>query len=183
MLENVTGALTSHSCSDFTSIVRAFAESDYRVGALIINAAHFLPQSRPRLFVVGLHGKTSIPPKLVSTVPSEPWHTKSLIKAHEKLPDRLMRNWFWWTLPIPDRTIPTLNSLIEDCPTGVLWNSESETRRLLHLMAAAHRKKVADALRSGKRHVGTIYRRTRPTESGASWFSEPKFALMESRDA
>lgn len=166
VIENVIGALTSHSGSDFSSIVRAFAESGYRMGGLVINAAHFLPQSRPRLFIVGFHGQTPIPSKLASAAPSEPWHTKSLIKAHEKLPDLLARNWVWWTLPIRNGTVPTLASLIEDRPTGIVWNSESETRRLLHLMTATHRKRVADALRAGSRHIGTIYKRTRPDQSG-----------------
>jgi DNA (cytosine-5)-methyltransferase 1 len=166
VLENVSGALTSHSGSDFTSIVRAFAESGYRVGGLIINAAHFLPQSRPRLFVVGVHGQTPVPSKLKSAIPSEPWHTSSLIRAYENLPDNLAQRWVWWTLPIPKRTIPTLASLVEDRPTGTIWNSESETRRLLHLMTATHRKRVANALRAGGRHVGTIYKRTRPDQDG-----------------
>jgi len=166
VLENVTGTLTSHSGSDFTSIVRALAESGYRLGGLVINAAHFLPQSRPRLFVLGIHGQTSIPPKLTSAAPSEPWHTKSLIKAYENLSERLARNWVWWTLPVPKETVPALATLIEDCPTGTVWHSESETRRLLSLMTTTHRKKVADALEAGNRHVGTIYKRTRPGRSG-----------------
>ena len=41
VLENVIGVLTSHSGRDFTSIVRAFAESGYRAGALVISAAQF----------------------------------------------------------------------------------------------------------------------------------------------
>lgn len=89
VLENVAGALTSHAGGDFASIVRALAKTGYRMGALVINAAHFLPQSRPRLFVVGVHGQTPIPPKLATAGPSELWHPKSLIKAHEKLPERL----------------------------------------------------------------------------------------------
>jgi len=166
VLENVTGALTSHSGADFRSIALAFAESGYRVGALVINAAQFLPQSRPRLFIVGIHGPAPIPSKLASIAPSEPWHTKPLINAYERLPERLVRNWVWWTLPIPKGTVPTLASLIEDRPTGVAWNSESETHRLLHLMTTSHRRKVADALRAGNRHVGTIYKRTRPDQNG-----------------
>jgi DNA (cytosine-5)-methyltransferase 1 len=166
VLENVVGALTSHSGNDFTSLVRAFAESGYRVGALVMNAAYFLPQSRPRLFVVGFHGSNPIPTKLASPVPLEPWHTKSLTKAHEKLPGRLVRDWVWWTLPIPAEARPTLASVIEERPTGTEWHSEAETRRLLSLMTTRHRKRVADAMRAGGHHVGTIYKRTRPDQKG-----------------
>ena len=166
VLENVTGALTSHSGKDFTSIVNSLAAGGYRVGALIINAVRFLPQSRPRLFVIGFHGQSPIPPQLTSAVPSEPWHTKSLIIAHGRLPGRLMRSWVWWTLPIPRGYVPPLSSLIENCPTGTTWHSASETQRLLHLMTTAHRKKVENALKVGNRLVGTIYKRTRPNRDG-----------------
>jgi len=166
VLENVTGTLTSHSGEDFKSIVRAFVESGYRVGALVINAAHFLPQSRPRLFLVGFHGQIPIPSKLVSSAPSELWHTAPLVRAHGKLPERLVRNWVWWALPMPREAVPSLASLIEDYPTGTEWHSESETRKILRLMTAPHRRKVEDALRAGGPNVGTIYKRTRPDRSG-----------------
>lgn len=167
VLENVPGALTSGSGDDFTSIVQAFAESGYRVGALVMNAARFLPHSRSRVFIVGLHGPAPLLSKLTCAVPSEPWHTKSLIKAQENLPERLARNWIWWTLPVPNLDVPSLATLIEESPTGTAWHSKSETRRILGLMTPAHRKKVADALRIGGRHVGTIYKRTRPDRAGA----------------
>lgn len=166
VLENVVGTLTSHSGGDFISIVRSFADSGYRVGALVIDAVRFLPQSRPRLFVVGLHGETPIPSRLKCAAPSEPWHTSSVIKAQEKLPGPLARNWVWWSLPTPNETVPILASLIEDRPTGIVWHVEHETRRILRLMTAPHRKKVEDALRVGSRHVGTIYKRTRPNRNG-----------------
>lgn len=166
VLENVVGTLSSHSGRDFASIVAAFVESGYRVGALIINASHFLPQSRPRLFIVGVGREYFIPPKLLSSAPIGPWHTKSLIRAQSSLPDRLARNWVWWTLPFPKSPVPTLASRLEERPTGIAWHTDSETRRLLSLMTSAHRKKVADALRAPSRQVGTIYKRTRPNQSG-----------------
>lgn len=166
VLENVIGTLTSHSGSDFSSIVSAFAESGYQIGALTLNAAHFLPQSRPRLFIVGVHSQSSIPSGLISSFPSEPWHSRSLINAYARLPERLARRWVWWALPLTNIPVPPLASMIEDRPTGVMWNSDSETRRLLSLMTRPHRKKVADALRAGNRHVGTIYKRTRPDDEG-----------------
>ncbi len=118
VLENVVGTLTSHYGRDFESIVAAFAETGYRVGALMINASYFVPQSRPRLFVVGVSEELSLPPKLVSPLPMLPWHTKSLVKAQRGLPERLARNWIWWTLPLPKSSVPTLASRLEECPTS-----------------------------------------------------------------
>lgn len=166
VLENVVGTLTSHSGADFASIVRSFAETGYRVGALVIDAVRFLPQSRPRLFLVGLRGETPIPSRLTCAAPLEPWHTTSLIKAQQELPGSLARNWVWWSLPTPKDARPTLESIIEERPTGVVWHAEHETRRLLRLMTPLHRKKVEDALRAGGRNIGTIYKRTRPDRNG-----------------
>lgn len=47
-LENVCGALTSHEGKDFAAIGSALAEAGYRYGAVVVDAAHFVPQSRPR---------------------------------------------------------------------------------------------------------------------------------------
>ena len=53
-LENVCGLMTSHGGRDFAAIAGAFDQAGYRFGAIVIDAALFLPQSRPRLFMLGL---------------------------------------------------------------------------------------------------------------------------------
>ena len=52
VIENVTGLLTSNGGADFAALVTALGNLDLRVGGLIIDAAEFIPQSRPRLFLV-----------------------------------------------------------------------------------------------------------------------------------
>jgi DNA (cytosine-5)-methyltransferase 1 len=166
VLENVVGTLTSHAGLDFRTIVRALTEGGYRVGALVVNAINFLPQSRPRLFVVALHGDTAISPALASATLTEPWHTKTLVRAQQQLPQSLRNKWIWWTLPVPQGRVPALASLIEERPVGTPWHAEGETRKILGLMNPQHRKRVQDALEIRGRHVGTIYKRTRPDEKG-----------------
>ena len=46
VLENVCGALTSHGGTDFRSLIGALGAKGYRTGALVIDAALFVPQSR-----------------------------------------------------------------------------------------------------------------------------------------
>ena len=53
VLENVTGLATSHGGDDLIAAIRAFNRLGYSVDALAIDARRFLPQSRPRLFLVG----------------------------------------------------------------------------------------------------------------------------------
>ena len=46
------------------------------------------------------------------------------------------------------------------------WHTAADTQYLLELMTPLNRRKVARAMKSGRRTVGTIYRRTRPDENG-----------------
>jgi site-specific DNA-cytosine methylase len=53
LLENVTVFLTSRSGKDFRAAMLELNRLGYAVDPLIIEAIRFVPQSRPRLFVVG----------------------------------------------------------------------------------------------------------------------------------
>ena len=76
------------------------------------------------------------------------------------------RNWVWWNISKPAARNISFADLIEDVPTGVEWHAPSHTRYLLDLMSPINRKKVADAIKTGRRMVGGVYRRTRPDENG-----------------
>ena len=56
VLENVCGALTSHGGADFRALCAALSEARYRFGAIIVDASEFVPQSRPRLFLIATAG-------------------------------------------------------------------------------------------------------------------------------
>ena len=166
VLENVIGTLTSHQGKDFASIVRALVDAEYRIGAIVIDAVRFLPQSRPRLFIVAVQADTTTPACCISSEPSDYWHTSSLRTAHERLPDTSKDRWIWWRLPVPTDRIPAFSTIIEDEPTGVEWHSPEQTERLISLMSPLHLQKLDKAKRLGKRIVGTVYKRTRPNEDG-----------------
>lgn len=61
VLENVCGAITSHNGKDFTAICEALIGLGYKTGAIVIDAARFVPQSRPRLFVIGIKSELTVP--------------------------------------------------------------------------------------------------------------------------
>ena len=165
-VENVCGALTSHGGQDFEAICRTFAEAGYRHGALVINAELFVPQSRPRLFVVGVRDDVDIPPGLLSPGPIAPFHTRAVAKAAAALPAEVAARLLWWNLPTPERRVTTFADLIEPDPDSVDWHTQTETKRLLDLMTPLHLAKVEAARRAGRRMVGGVYRRTRQDEAG-----------------
>ncbi|MDE2751653.1 MAG: DNA cytosine methyltransferase [Gemmatimonadota bacterium] len=166
VLENVCGALTSHRGEDFAEIGGAIESVGYRFGAVVIDAVHFVPQSRPRLFVIGIHRNQVIPDRLVSREPDQQWHTRALVEAYRRLAGRSRANWLWWHVPTPPEREAVLSDLIEEDPRGVKWHTAAETRRLLRLMNPVHLAKVAAAKEAGHRVVGTVYKRTRPDKNG-----------------
>jgi DNA (cytosine-5)-methyltransferase 1 len=168
VLENVCGALTSHGGEDFAAIGAALAGDEYRFGALVMDAVHFLPQSRPRLFIVAVHRNRAIPERLAADGPDPLWHPPRLAGAYRKLSRQSEAAWVWWKLPEPPPRTSTLSESIEDHPRGVAWHSVAETRRLLSLMSPIHRRKVELAKASRRRVFGAIYKRTRRDASGKS---------------
>ncbi|MFD1703316.1 DNA cytosine methyltransferase [Methylopila henanensis] len=165
-LENVCGTLTSHGGRDFGAICDAFASAGYRHGALVINADLFVPQSRPRLFLIGVREDVAIDPALVAPGPLDPFHTRGLRRAVEGLSPAAREAMVWWSLPTPERRSRTFAHEIEEAPQGVAWRSAEDTARLLALMSPLHLAKVEAAKRAGRRMVGCVYRRTRTDESG-----------------
>jgi DNA (cytosine-5)-methyltransferase 1 len=132
----------------------------------VIDAVRFLPQSRSRLFIVGVQADAAIPPSLTVPEACEPWHTKALRFAVGRLPERLQKEWMWWHLPIPNAPIPSLASLIEEEPSGVKWHTAAQTGYIVSLMSPLHLEKLKKAQSLNKRIVGTVYKRTRPDENG-----------------
>lgn len=169
-LENVVGTLHSHGGKDFAAICTALDRAGYRFGAMVIDAALFVPQSRPRLFVIGIRKDLSIPDAVVRQDASPLIHPKSLLTALDKLTAKARQNWVWWHLPTPDRRGKVFADLIEENPTGVKWHTTAETQRLLEMMSDVNLAKVEKAKKAskstGRRMVGAIYRRTRRDEDG-----------------
>jgi DNA (cytosine-5)-methyltransferase 1 len=165
-LENVCGALTSHGGRDFAAICAALAEEGYRFGALVVDAALFTPQSRPRLFIVAAHADLPLASTLLADEPSPLWRTPALDAAFDRLPESLRSQWLWWRLPAPPARNVTLADLIDDAPAGVDWHDPEKTRALLEMMSPVNRAKVEAAMASGRRMVGTLYRRTRYDAGG-----------------
>ena len=166
VLENVCGALTSHEGKDFAAIGAALTGAGYRFGALVIDAVHFVPQSRPRLFIVAVSNTRAIPLHLTTTLPDDHWHSPSLVAAYGNLSQRSKDAWVWWKLPPPSARKSAFVDLIEDEPKNVEWHSPEETKALLAMMTVRNRNKVEQAKLAKRRMVGCIYKRTRRDRKG-----------------
>lgn len=126
VLENVTGLASSHSGDDLTAAVRAFNSLGYSVDALAIDARHFIPQSRPRMFLVGAltrpnsdNSPSELRPEWLEWIHSDPTLTTHraplpivpplLTQGFTALADQLPDDDpHWWN---PSRTADFLRSL------------------------------------------------------------------------
>ncbi len=165
-LENVCGTLSSNGGSDFSAICSAFRKVQYRYGAIVMDAALFLPQSRPRLFIIAVRDDMHFAPGMNDIASSPIWYTRRLQAVYYNLPDDLKDNWIWWPLPEPRLRKARLEDLIEDDPASVAWHTPKETQKLLSIMSDLNLSKVEKARRTGCRVVGTIYKRTRMDQDG-----------------
>ncbi len=160
-LENVYGALVSHGGKDFEAIAKAIAGEGYFFGAMVVDGVHFVPQSRPRLFIIAVDKQVQVPAPAIADRPSPAWHPDAIIRAFNSLPTGIKSNWRWWSMPTPSTRLGTLNDVIEKVPTGVSWNSPEVTRALIEMMTPLNRNKVLVAQSAGTLCVGTVYKRTR----------------------
>lgn len=166
VLENVTGAITSHAGDDFRRIVSDLVADGFYVGAVVVDAALFVPQSRPRLFIVAARCDQNVVEQFTSSSPSMPWHVPSIQRAIEQLPSSIKSQFVWWNLPLPGERTTRIEEIIEESPNTVPWHTPEETEYLLSLMSEVNLAKVEDAKKSGRISVGTIYKRVRRQGDG-----------------
>lgn len=169
-LENVAATLTSHGGKDFEALCLALVDAGYRVGARVIDAVQFVPQSRPRMFLIAVRADVDIPIALIEPSGSLVGTDSRVAAAHNRLIasavdqpqlQRVVDAWINWAVPAPAARTSTLADVIEHAPVGVEWHSEAETATLIERMTEINRKKVVKARKSGATIYGTAYRRTR----------------------
>lgn len=177
VLENVCGLLTSHGGADFAALCQAVGDAGYWLGALMIDARLFVPQSRPRMFVVAIDDALAVPGRIISGYAVDRWHPERLRAAQAALPEDLRSKWLWFAPPPPSRSNVRLADVIDDHPQGVAWHDETATARLLAMMNPINRAKIDMVMANGGRAVGAVYKRTRIENGVKVQRAEARFDL------
>ena len=153
-LENVTALASSHGGEDLAAAVRELNRLGYSVDVLSLDARRFVPQSRPRLFLVATmdppedcpEPNSELRPDWLQTVFGDP-----LLTTHRA------------SLPAPP---PPLTSGLADAVERVAasdsrWWDQDRAAAFLGSLSAAQSTRV-EALRKGRSVTyRTAYRRTR----------------------
>jgi DNA (cytosine-5)-methyltransferase 1 len=172
LLENVAGFVTSSGGRDFEAAARALAGLGYRLDAFLLDAIWFVPQSRPRVFVVGV--RDDLDRALAARRSPAGWMadawTRRVEAADRRVrPPRLVERmrsidlptgWAAFDVPAPRRKPPHIAELVDLDDHQDWWDAAAVAKHHA-MMSDLHRAKIDATLASGASFVGTIYRRRR----------------------
>ena len=167
LLENVAGFLTSHGGRDFQAALLALNRLGYAVDAMIVDASHFLPQSRVRLFVVGVLRNGHADWKVGETLKFfesdlRPKALADFIFTHPEIVWRMRK-----LPPLPECSL-TLEDILEDLPDdSEFWWNRGRTDYLINQMSAKHFKQLSQMMSAQQWSFGAVFRRVRKGRSMA----------------
>ena len=158
VIENVVGLLRGQ---EFAKVAHALAALGMQFGPLVIDARLFLPQSRPRVFIVAVDADLDCREFLEPEgMTHQVWFTKGVYSALQQVRLREKDLWRWWRLPIPSEAAIAVERIIEADIPDHCWNTPEETQRLLGMMTERNLNKVRQAVDCGM-SVGFLYKRVR----------------------
>lgn len=165
LLENVAGFLTSNNGKDFEDALSALNNLGYSIDAFIIDASHFVPQSRVRLFILGklVDQQTAKVKLYLPETELRPAKLRDFIYQHPEINwdihDKLPQ------LPVLSKTI---NDIIEDIPNhSRLWFSKDRVDYLLNQTFERHLTKILEQKEKESYSYFTAFRRVRNGKSMA----------------
>ncbi|CAJ3080606.1 DNA cytosine methyltransferase [Burkholderia pseudomallei] len=158
--ENVVGLVSSQGGLGYRLLHAALRARGYVVGAVRLDAARWLPQSRPRVFVVAYRDGLPLPADLVAAGPT--WaHDTALIRAQRGLAADGLDGWVWWALPEPRARVAQLANVLEP---NASWSDPASPPAAMALVAPAHEARLRAAAQASStgEAVAAGFRRTRP---------------------
>lgn len=148
--ENVVGFVSAAGGKYYVAAHEELSKRGYKVGAVMLDAANWLPQSRKRIFMIGVQKDVYIS-DLTSN--GATWcHPDPVVKVAG-----MVNDWVWWNIPMPKVKKSKLDELVDfDSPC----DSESVQSHNLSLVASEKINQLRNLSR-GCRRAFTGYRRTR----------------------
>lgn len=148
--ENVLGLVSAEKGAYYRALHEALRERGYKAGAMVLNAVWWVPQSRPRVFVVAVRKEADV--SAYSDSGPNWTHPDPVIRAAAGLKD-----WIWWRLPKPAPRRKTLADVIEE---DARCDDTPTSARNLAMIAEQHYRQLLRELANGFK-VAPGYKRTR----------------------
>lgn len=163
LLENVVGFLQSHRGQDFESALLALNALGYTVDAVILNATHWVPQSRARLFVIAksqpqIEARNSY----ATECDARPDPLCVFINTHPNIK--------WDIRPVPrlPKARGVLTDVLEDLPEDdPHWWNKDRSEYFLDQLSPRHLTAAKEMIASRSFRFATAFRRVRNGRSMA----------------
>jgi len=148
--ENVVGLVSADGGKYYVAVHGELSKRGYNVGAVMLDAVHWVPQSRKRIFVIAVRKGVDISAFAMS---GPDWcHPAPVRNVAGKV-----KNWVWWRLPKPSPRPIDITDIIEfDAPCDA-----AEERDAKLSLVSKERLNLMTSTSKSVRRVFTGYRRTR----------------------
>jgi len=160
LLENVIGLIASNGGQDLAAVIAALNQISYRCDVVVVDAKSFLPQSRPRVFVIGLQDADPTMSRHPAGEESR-LRPASLIKFFQE--NRGLTLGESAVPQPPRRPLVGLESVVDwssHARSDVWWPSE-KVDKLVSEMNPIHRERLKSLARAQSPRFATMYRRVR----------------------
>ncbi len=162
MLENVVGFLMSHKGKDFEQAMLAMNDLGYAVDAFILNAVHWVPQSRARLFVIAKLETEENGDRFARVSDARPEPLVEFINAHRNI------QWDIRRLPRLPKPGKLLREIIEDLPDhDPHWWSDERVEYFMRQLSPRHAVLTKLMIGKSRYSYATAFRRVRNGKSMA----------------
>ena len=165
LLENVAGFLTSNKGQDFHDVMTALNAQGYTVDAFFVDASHFVPQSRVRMFIIGKQtNKRNL--KLKNYLPETKLRPRKLIKFMHDHPE------IHWDINTQLPDLPEINNKLASVIDNIsksssIWFSKDRVDYLLNQTFERHYSRILELREQKSYNYLTAFRRVRNGKSMA----------------
>lgn len=162
LIENVVGFLMSKRGEDFETALLALNELGYLVDAFILNAVHWVPQSRARLFVIARQDDGGERCPFAMETDSRPEALFEFVNTHQHV------KWDIRDLPRLPTPKTRLPDIIEDLPEGdPHWWSPDRAAYFMKQLSLKHEVQAKLMMGGRTPTYATAFRRVRKERSMA----------------
>lgn len=161
LLENVTGWLYSNDGRDFYVTAKSLNELGYACDVFMLNARSFVPQSRPRLFMIGVKSVAELGDCVHFIARSKrlmPPRLRKLMRENNHI------QWVYLDIPEPPpyKNEGFSEDIVENfSQDDARWWSEEKVDKHLAMMPPPHLARIKHMARQQKNRFRTFFRRRR----------------------
>ena len=155
VLENVLGFSTSNGGNDLLATVENLNSLGYVCDIIVLDAARFVPQSRPRIFIIAWIGKTREPKIVFPSDARPPW----TFHFRKRNPALDIQNLYLPPLP---HCSETLANVVEKlAPSDPAWWPRESLDKFAGSLSSIQNERLETLKSSPSLSWATAYRRTR----------------------